>query len=224
MNCSEQQLSPQQVEALASVTSWVDRGRDGTSVFLLCGSAGTGKTTLVSTLVGKLMAKKRSFALLAPTGRAARILGNRAGQLASTIHAAIYSLEDVEVFELAESRNDPGMRVYFRLKTDDPGETLFIVDEASMVADVETEQDLLRFGSGRLLKDLIAFTRIARPGRTGSGAKLMFVGDPAQLPPVGQTLSPALSRDYLQKMFGLMCVGFELTEVIRQKAGSAILN
>ena len=115
------------------------------------------------------------------------------------------------------------MRVHFRLKTDDPGETLFIVDAASMVADVETEQDLLRFGSGRLLHDLSAFPRIARP-RQGSGAKLMFVGDPAQLPPVGQTLSLALSRDYLQKTFGLTCTRFELTEVIRQKAGGAILN
>ncbi len=95
-----------------------------------------------------------------------------------------------------------------------------------MVGDVEDKQDVLRFGSGRLLADLIEYSRLGRPGRVASdpGAKLVFVGDPAQLPPVGQTLSPALSADYLGKEFGLSCTGFELTEVHRQAAGSVILE
>lgn len=195
------------------------------SCFILRGSAGTGKTTLIAALVKELGAAQRSFQLVTPTGRAARILGAKTQVPAETIHRVIYALSDVEVFELAESANDPGLRMGFRLKRDDPGNTLFIVDEASMVGDLEVEQDLLRFGSGRLLADLIEYSRLARAGRNAEGgAKLLLVGDPAQLPPVRETLSPALSAEYLQEKFRLSCEAFELTEVMRQEAGSAILD
>lgn len=193
--------------------------------FILKGSAGTGKTTLIKALVHRLAQQQRSCRLLAPTGRAARILSGKTGTPATTIHRAIYSLSDVEVFEQATSANDPGLRLVFPLKRDDPGNTIFIVDEASMVGDRQQTQDDLQFGSGRLLADLIEYARLGRPGRSpGSGAKIIFVGDPAQLPPVGETLSPALSSAYLQDQFGLRCASAELTQVMRQAVGSAILD
>jgi hypothetical protein len=102
---------------------------------------------------------------------------------------------------------------------------VFIVDESSMVGDKESKGDLLQFGSGRLLHDFIRYARLGRPGRPNERrAKIIFVGDPVQLPPIGETLSPALSADYLYSTFGLNCDEFELTQVLRQEAGSAVLD
>ncbi len=194
-------------------------------VFILRGSAGTGKTTLVSTLITRLVQANRPFATLAPTGRAARILGAKTKSAASTVHRQIYSLGDVEVFEDAESSNDSGLRLIFPLKQDDPGETVFVIDEASLVGDRESKGDVLQFGSGRLLADLIHYARLGRPGRSaGQGARIVFIGDPAQLPPVGEGLSPALSAPYLKETFGLDCEEFELKEIMRQASGSAVLE
>lgn len=195
------------------------------SCFILKGSAGTGKTTLVGQLIRELESIKHRCELIAPTGRAARILGSKTKAEAKTIHRVIYHLTDIEVFEGAKSANDPGLRLIFPLKQSDPQHILFIVDESSMVGDKESQGDILQFGSGRLLADLIEFARLARPGRTSDiGAKILFVGDPAQLPPVGETLSPALSVDYLRKTFGLECDEYEITEVMRQQADSGILD
>jgi hypothetical protein len=214
-------LTQEQQEVIQRIAAFVSGPEH---CFILKGSAGTGKTTLIASLIQRLSQLHRSFCLLAPTGRAARILCAKTGTPAATIHRAIYSLSDVEVFEQAESANDPGLRMVFPLKRDDPGATLFIVDEASMVGDHQQVQDFLRFGSGRLLADLIEYARLGRPGRSQAGAKIVFVGDPAQLPPVGETLSPALSTTYLQDHFRLRCAEYELTEVLRQAAGSAILE
>jgi energy-coupling factor transporter ATP-binding protein EcfA2 len=220
---SPAQLTTHQHAALQAVQAFVEGPGD---CFLLQGGAGTGKTTLLAALAGWLKSEYRPHTFLAPTGRAARILGDKTGAGATTIHGAIYAFERLSVFEEAETKSDPGLRFRFSLRRDDPGATVFVIDEASMVGDVEDKQDVLRFGSGRLLADLIEYSRLGRPGRVASdpGAKLVFVGDPAQLPPVGQTLSPALSADYLGKEFGLSCTGFELTEVHRQAAGSVILE
>ena len=217
------QLTPHQNTALRAIQTFVEGPEH---CFLLQGGAGTGKTTLLAALACWLKAEYRPHVFLAPTGRAARILGDKTGVDATTIHGAIYAFERLNVFEEAQTKNDPGLRFRFGLKKDDPGATVFVVDESSMVGDVDNKQDVLRFGSGRLLADLVEYTRIGRPGRSLSdpGAKLLFVGDPAQLPPVGQTLSPALSGDYLKQEFGLSCTGFELTEVHRQVAGSVILE
>ncbi len=117
------------------------------------------------------------------------------------------------------------MRLNFPLKKDDPLETVFIVDESSMVGDKESKGDLIKFGSGRLLTDLINYARLGRAGREGErAAKIIFVGDPAQLPPVTERLSPAMSRDYLKDTFGLESKEYELTEVMRQQSGSAVLD
>lgn len=217
------QLTSHQHAALHAIRAFVDGPGD---CFVLQGGAGTGKTTLMAALAAWLKGQYRPHELLAPTGRAARILGDKTGTGATTIHGAIYTFERLNVFEEAQTKNDPGLRFRFSVKRDDPGATVFVIDEASMVGDVEDKQDLLRFGSGRLLADLIEHTRLGRPGRVAldPGAKLVFVGDPAQLPPVGQKLSPALSADYLTTEFRLSCTGFELTEVHRQAAGSVILE
>lgn len=215
-------LNKQQQEAIERISSFI---AGSGHCFILKGGAGTGKTSLIASLIKKLSNSQHSLHLLAPTGRAARILDGKTRTQADTIHRAIYSLTNVEVLEQAESANDPGLRMVFPLKRDDPGATLFIVDEASMVGDRKQAQDILQFGSGRLLADLIDYARLGRPGRPkGSGAKIVFIGDPAQLPPVGETLSPALSSVYLQQHFGLHSEEFELTEVMRQTAGSAILD
>lgn len=214
-------LTEDQTEAVNAIIQFINSPKD---CFILRGGAGTGKTTLLKVLIHTLTENNRSCMLLAPTGRAARILGNKADHPACTIHSAIYSFADFEVFEDAEAANDPGTRLHFELKTDDPGEHIYIVDESSMVADIESEQDEVRFGSGRLLADMLAHTRIGRPGRESDGSKIIFVGDPCQLPPVKQDISPALSPDYMTKNHGLTCDGFEIKNIVRQKSDSAILE
>lgn len=213
-------LTKNQTEALNAIISFINSPTD---CFILKGGAGTGKTTLLKVLLHTLKEENRACMCLAPTGRAARILGNKTEYPASTIHSAIYSFTDLEVFEDAEAINDPGTRIHFELKTDDPGENIFIVDESSMIADVESEQDDVRFGSGRLLADFIEYTRIARPGRGPEKSKIIFVGDQCQLLPVKQDISPALSPAYLNSNHGLTCTEFEIKDVVRQKSDSMIL-
>lgn len=216
------ELNPCQQAAITAISAFL---HSETPIFLLQGSAGTGKTTLVAHLIQLLDQQHRTFQVIAPTGRAARILGAKTQAAATTIHSVLYTKPRVEVFEEAVSINDPGMRWHFPLKEEDPGATVFIVDESSMVGDKEAKGDLLRFGSGRLLADLIRYARLGRDGRIGEhGAKIIFVGDPAQLPPVGETLSPAMCSEYLKQTFALDSQTFELTEVMRQQAGSAILD
>jgi len=224
------ELNGEQTEALNAITAFVRD--DATDVFILRGSAGTGKTTLIAKIAASLAAAKIPCMALAPTGRAARILGNKlhaissgSGCASKTIHSEIYSLKQVEVNEEAETANDPGLRMIFPLRQDEPTVSLYIVDETSMVGDKESREDLVRFGSGRLLADLVAFSRSKRPGRTNDQlAKLLFVGDAVQLPPVGENFSPALSEKYLKDEFGLRVGVFELNTVMRQAEGSSILD
>jgi len=204
---------------------------DATDVFVLAGSAGSGKTTMIARLVEIAAEMKLSCALAAPTGRAARILGDKVAQAtgwevqAKTVHSLIYWLDRLEVNVEAEAANDPGLRWFFPLAEDEPAMSILIVDEASMVGDREVRGDVIRFGSGRLLKDLVTFSRSRR--RMGSDdrlVKLLFVGDPAQLPPVGEEESPALSPQRLEAEFGLTVSTFQLGTVMRQREGSAILE
>ncbi len=174
------------------------------SVFVLKGYAGTGKTSIVSAFVKTLRKLKIRTILLAPTGRAAKVLSQYAGQAAFTIHKSIYR---------QQSSSDPAAR--FMLNKNLYKDTFFIVDEASMISNANGESSL--FGTGRLLDDLIEFVY------TGSHCKLMLVGDTAQLPPVGLELSPALSSSELE-MLDLSPTEIELTEVVRQSEGSGILH
>jgi len=226
----EIQLTEEQSAALSAIKSFL---LDGTQdAFILRGSAGTGKTTLIAQLIGILEGMNLSCTLLAPTGRATRILGNKIKQItgkgqysSSTIHAAIYTLGKIEVNESAETSNDPGIRMIFPLKQEETNVSLFIIDESSMVGDKESPGDVMQFGSGRLLKDIVTFIRMNRVGRTNDHlTKLLFVGDPAQLPPVGERSSQALSDDYLRQEYNLRVDSFDLIKVMRQAHDSAILD
>lgn len=224
------QLTDEQAAALDAIRGFM---RDETlDAFILRGSAGTGKTTVIADVVAAVHQMRLSCALLAPTGRAARILGSKVGRAlgdavkteSKTIHSDIYTMTRVDVFEEAEDANDPGLRIIYPLKEDEPAASLLIVDESSMVGDRTNKGDLVQFGSGRLLSDLVTYARAARAGRPRDRVtKLLFVGDPAQLPPVGETESPALCDDYLRKEFGLKVASYDLTVVMRQAEGSAIL-
>lgn len=223
------ELTLEQSKAVEAVRHFLED--DAADVFILAGSAGTGKTTMIGRLVEIVADMKLSCALAAPTGRAARILGDKVAQAtgwqvkAKTIHSLIYALDRLEVNEDAEAPNDPGLRWFFPLAEDEPALSVLIVDEASMVGDREVRGDVIRFGSGRLLKDLVTFARSRR--RAGSDdrlVKLLFVGDPAQLPPVGEEESPALSPQRLEAEFGLTASTFQLGTVMRQREGSAILE
>lgn len=224
------QLNSQQQKAIKAILSFLDSDAD---CFILKGSAGTGKTTLIGHLVWQLNRQKRICQLIAPTGRAARILRSKTKSSACTIHSAIYALDKIDINdeathpdhpEYADS-NDPAYRFYFPLKQGEPTGALFIVDESSMVGDRENKGDLVQFGSGKLLSDLLYFARMGRYGHpSGDSTKILFVGDPVQLPPVGENQSWALSQDYLEREFNLKSEEFVLTEVMRQVEGGQILH
>lgn len=176
------------------------------AVFVLRGYAGTGKTTSMSVLV-KLLPKYNIMPiLLAPTGRAAKVLGNYAKKPAFTIHKKIYRKKSA--VELGSG---------FSLAKNTHQDTLFIVDESSMIPG--TVQDGQYFGSNSLLADLIKYVY-----ESNSNCKIIFLGDTAQLPPVGASESPALNPSYLQSHFGLKVFGAELKEVLRQEKKSGILE
>ena len=170
--------------------------------FVLRGYAGTGKTSVVSALVRAMEKLQQTCVLLAPTGRAAKVLARYSGYPAYTIHKWIYRQNSTtsETFSLAENK--------FTY-------TLFIVDEASMVS---AANDNASFGSGSLLNDLIKYVY------SGEGCSLLLLGDDAQLPPVGSTYSPALEADILSTRYQLSTVNYQLTEVARQALDSGILR
>lgn len=172
-------------------------------IFVLKGFAGTGKTTLVAALVKTLDELQRKVVLLGPTGRAAKVFSHFAAHTAFTIHKKIYRQR---VFS-NETDN-------FVIQPNHHRNTLFIVDEASMVANEGLSGP--SFGTGRLLDDLVQYVY------NGQGCRLMLIGDTAQLPPVGEEESPALSADVLSG-YGLEVTECRLTEVVRQEQASGIL-
>jgi exodeoxyribonuclease-5 len=172
-------------------------------IFLLTGYAGTGKTSLISSVVKTLDLLRIRSVLMAPTGRAAKVLGSYAGKQAFTIHKKIYRQKS--------SRDGMGS---FMLDRNLNKDTYFIVDEASMISNISGDFSL--FGSGKLLDDLIEYVY------SGKDCKLMLVGDSAQLPPVGSVLSPALDQAALGE-YGFRLVSAELKQVMRQSEDSGIL-
>jgi len=175
--------------------------------FVLRGYAGTGKTTSVAALVSALPQFKMRVVLLAPTGRAAKVISNYTNRTALTIHKKIYRKRSAVSTEMA-----------FQLAPNLAENTLFIVDEASMIADEWNPQNGSSF-----LKDLIEFVFQPNPIGNDKNCALLFVGDTAQLPPVGSIESPALNEKYLKDNFGLNVTGVELKEVVRQEKKSGIL-
>jgi exodeoxyribonuclease-5 len=172
-------------------------------IFLIKGYAGTGKTSLVASLVKSLVHFRYRTVLLAPTGRAAKVLSRYSGAAAYTIHKKIYRQRSV-IEGFGEFSLDRNLHK----------NTLFIVDEASMIANQSLE--LAIFGSGRLLDDLISYVF------SGIGCKLILIGDEAQLPPVGFDQSDALDPKYLER-YGFPVDEYYLDEVVRQSLDSGIL-
>ena len=175
---------------------------DPAEIMLIRGYAGTGKTTLLKSLVKTLNTLKQKSVLLAPTGRAAKVLASYSGHPAWTIHKKIYRQKS--------GRDGLGE---FVLDRNLHKHTCFIVDEASMIGDRSSDSV---FGSGDLLRDLLDYME------SGSGCRLVLVGDTAQLPPVGLEISPALNPERLIS-FGYKVREIELTDVVRQAEGSGIL-
>jgi exodeoxyribonuclease-5 len=175
------------------------------SIFVLKGYAGTGKTTVVSALVRILPDIHKQAVLLAPTGRAAKVLGGYSGRQAFTIHKKIYRLH---------ASNDGG--VVMTLQQNQYSDTLFIVDEASMIQN-DNPNDLSLFSQRNLLDDVVFYVN------QGNHCKLLLIGDTAQLPPVGLSLSPALDSAFLKAAYHSDIIEHELTEVVRQAQDSGIL-
>jgi exodeoxyribonuclease V len=191
-----------QSEAMKRVSAFICENTNDI-IFLMTGYAGTGKTSLISSVVKTLDMLRMRSVLLAPTGRAAKVLSGFTAKQAFTIHKKIYRQKS--------AGNGMGS---FVLDRNLMKETYFIVDEASMVSN--TQNDISLFGSGRVLDDLIEYVY------SGINCKLMIVGDTAQLPPVGSILSPALDSSKLTE-YGFMIMTTELREVVRQSQDSGIL-
>jgi ATP-dependent exoDNAse (exonuclease V) alpha subunit len=173
------------------------------SIFMLKGYAGTGKTTLVATLVKSLPVLGKRSVLMAPTGRAAKVLGKYSKKSASTIHKKIYWI-----------RTNKSGNTFITLKDNTHSNTIFIVDEASMIP----ENSDKGFGNRSLLNDLIEYVY------QGQDCKLILIGDTAQLPPVHLDISPALDEDKLELNYNKQVICKELTQVVRQKKDSLILE
>ena len=179
---------------------------DDGDILVVNGYAGTGKTTAVSAVIRTMQEYRHQCILLAPTGRAAKVLSGYAGLPAYTIHKHIYRQKSVGGDGFGQ----------FSLAPNKSKEALFIVDEVSLIGiEAGQSQSTQSFGSGNLLEDLVSFVR------SGVDCKLILVGDSAQLPPVGLDCSPALSRDYMSLVGGVQFA--ELTTVVRQQKESGIL-
>lgn len=207
-------LSNDQQQALSKLEAFID---GPTQVFQLKGYAGSGKTTILKGMVEYLSEIHRNFALMAPTGRAAKVIRERTGQEAFTIHKTIYSFDDIVEVEEGES-----FFYYYKIRNNtDVVNKIFIVDEASMLSDMKSEGEFFRFGSGYLLSDLVNYTRV---GYENVKSKIIFVGDPCQLPPVGDNSSKAFDKNYLRNKFNLSIEETEMKEVKRQGSESGILK
>lgn len=192
-------------------------------IFLLKGYAGTGKTFLAKGITEFLAAQGRAFRLAAPTGRAAKIISEKSGRDARTIHSQIYNFGDLKEYAVGdEELGSETFKFYAQIASNkDQANTVYIVDEASLLSDVYSESEFFRSGTGYLLHDLIDYVGFAH-GETDR--KIIFVGDPAQLPPVGMSTSPALDGEYLRQHFGLKAIEYELKAVLRQKADSGVIR
>ncbi|SEM18951.1 exodeoxyribonuclease-5 [bacterium A37T11] len=192
--------TPQQEQVFLALDRFLRSGNPLAS-FVLKGYAGTGKTTIIGTLVKVLPSLNMRSVLLAPTGRAAKVITSYSGRKALTIHKKIYR---------KKVAGTPDMN--YVLADNMHEHTLFIVDEASMISDEATG-----FGRKSLLDDLITYVGY------GKSCRLLFVGDTAQLPPVGLVNSPALDPAKLGAAFGLTVYHYEMTDVVRQEKASGIL-
>lgn len=175
--------------------------------FVLKGYAGTGKTTILSSLVKTLPLFNLGYVLLAPTGRAAKVMSSYSGKPAFTIHKYIYRFKESILAGLS-----------MQISENNHANTIFIVDEASMISYGDSYQEDQAFQGRNLLNDLVEYVAM------GHNCRLMLVGDAAQLPPVRMPLSPALDIQFLKASYHFFIHHMELTEVVRQNQDSGILS
>lgn len=178
--------------------------KENNTIFVLKGYAGTGKTTVISTIVNNLIEINKKYVLLAPTGRAAKVIANYSNKPAFTIHKKIYF-----------PKKSSGGGVSFSLQPNKHKNTIFIVDEASMISDTDSDSKL--YENGSLLDDLISYVY------SGANCKMILLGDTAQLPPVNLDISPALDTHTLAVHYDKEVEYIELDEVMRQEEDSGIL-
>lgn len=220
MSSENIKLNTQQTEALNSIKAFL---KSDEQIFILKGSAGTGKTTLVHAICKYLKEKKISFKLTATTGRAAKVLSTKSSNEATTLHSTLYMFDEVAGHDASgadpwESKTGQ-LFLNFGLRRNDLPEEhpkVIIVDEASMISHVtETVKHTAVFGSGNLLNDLLVFA---------GESKIIFVGDACQLPPVAEaSLSAALSKNYWVQQ-GKTAHQYELTDIVRHQNGNEILE
>lgn len=200
-------INQDQKQAIDKIIDFLE---SDTNIFILQGYAGTGKTTLIKGVVNFLEQSNKQFNVMAPTGRAAKILRDKTG-FGKTIHSSIYKLKDLksvnsESKELAEH----SVKYFFPIDLENQDERILIIDEASMISSRESKNELFDFGTNILLDDLLTHTF-----QTNKNNKIIFVGDPAQLPPVGDNQSKALDASSFTEL-GYSCVAAQLTQVMRQ--------
>lgn len=207
-------------------------------VFILQGCAGSGKTFLMQGVANYLTSKDTIFYLIAPTGKAAKVLTTKTGHQAKTIHSQIYSFRDVLEVENKERKEDDNFLqpqvvgesdwvLRFRLRDNQEDlSAVYIVDESSLIGNAETDNEILQFGSGKLLHDVLQYIN---PNFKENRRKVIFIGDVYQLPPVGMNRSPALTSEdifkecpYLETMDAIQM--YTLQSVVRQKQDSGVLK
>lgn len=217
-------LTKDQERVFKSLLSLIED--DNKRVFILCGYAGTGKTTMMKALISELNTRELTYSLHASTGRAAKILSNASGATATTVHSLLYRFSDfnhnLEEFDKETLQNEANGQLLLQFevtkadRTDIDQFKFYIIDEASMVSDLEDKNPTqAMFGSGKLLRDLLKFD---------SKGKFIFVGDVAQLPPVKSNFSPALSPEYLSIHYSEECYFEELTQIVRQAGNNDIIK
>ena len=205
-------LNSDQQKAINSLYTFLNSDRE---IFILQGYAGSGKTTILKGVTEYLHEQKKNHLLMAPTGRAAKVLREKVGE-ANTIHKTIYNLSAIEHIT---DKEDAGKSIKYKFPLDEsPVNSVLIIDEASMISSKESNHELFTFGSGILLNDLLTYSKLP-----GSNNKIIFVGDPAQLPPVGDPDSLALKPDYfIEKGFDVESAF--LRQVERQEENFILSN
>ncbi len=211
-------LTSDQRNALEKLSAFIKSNK---RVFILQGYAGTGKTTLLKGFVQYLNSIEKSYQLMAPTGRAAKVINQKTGFESTTIHKGIYSFDELQEIERGTEKSDISFLYQYKLRNNtEMRDSIFFVDEASMISDRLSEGEFFRFGSGYLLRDLVDYSRVLDPT---TKSKIIFIGDPAQLPPIGMNFSPALDPNYLQENYQLKSSIAEMKEVKRQDSNNGIL-
>jgi len=208
-------LTSDQLIALENISNFLQSNEH---VFILKGYAGTGKTTLIKGITSYLKEQKKSFQVMAPTGRAAKILRDKV-DLGSTIHKGIYSFDNLIIKKSnnQEDENDVSFQYIFPVQKTLTLPSVCIIDEASMISDNETKHEHFIFGTGRLLSDILTYIQLPQRG------KLIIVGDPAQLPPYNENISKALNEKFFSEK-GISVQSIELKQICRQDNESYILK